>query len=74
MPGGVATAWVGTIISGALIATTFIPVLPSFMGKVGVSIFVGWAILGLLFYLASSGYRNAVTEEERVATIFQKKA
>lgn len=74
MPGGIATAWVGTIISGALIASTFIPVLPSFMGKVGVSIFVGWAILGLLFYLASSGYRNAVTEEERVATIFQKKA
>ncbi|WP_126426919.1 APC family permease [Brevibacillus marinus] len=71
MPGGVTTAWIGAIISAALILSTFIPGLPGFMGSLGVAIFVCWSVLGLLFYFGSANYRNAIKEEERVAAIFQ---
>lgn len=74
MPGGVTTAWIATIISGALILSTFIiPGLPSFMGSLGVYIFIGWSVLGLLFYFGSASYRNAIQEEERIASIFQQR-
>lgn len=71
MPGGVTTAWIGTIISGVLVLSTFIPGLPSFMGALGVYIFIGWGILGLIFYFGSQNYRNAISETERVSSIFQ---
>ncbi|MGC5328296.1 APC family permease [Brevibacillus sp. SYSU BS000544] len=67
MPGGVATAWVGTIISGALILSTLIPGLPSYMGSLGIYILTGWSVLGLLFYFGSTGYRNSIKEEERIS-------
>lgn len=67
MPGGVATAWIGTIISGALIASTLIPGLPSFMGSLGIYIFMGWAVLGLIFYFGSQGYRKSINKEEHIS-------
>lgn len=74
MPGGVSNAWIGAIISAAIIVSTFIPSLPGYMGHQAVMVFIGWCILGLVFYLGSSVYRNAVSEEERVAAIFKNRA
>ena len=71
IPGGVVTAWIGTIASAAIVVSTFIPGLPGYMGELGVYIFIAWAILGLIFYFGSSAYRNAVSEEERVSSLFQ---
>ncbi|WP_176461722.1 APC family permease [Anaeromicrobium sediminis] len=73
MPGGIKTAGIGALVSGAIILSTFIPGLPGFMGNLGVSIFFIWIVLGLLFYFGSSKYRNAVSEEERIASIFKLK-
>ncbi|KIL37028.1 hypothetical protein SD71_05035 [Cohnella kolymensis] len=70
MPGGVATAWVGAIISAALILSTLIPGLPSYMGNLGIYILLGWSTLGLVFYFSSQSYRNAISERERAASIF----
>jgi hypothetical protein len=40
------------------------------MGPLATGIFFGWTALGLIFYFASSGYRKAITEEERVKVMF----
>ena len=71
VPGGLPLIWVATIVSGAVILSTFIPGLPGFMGSLAITIFVVWMGLGLVFYFGSSGYRKAITEEERCASIFQ---
>lgn len=74
MPGGITTAWVGAIISAAIVVSTFIPSLPGYMGHQAVMVFLGWLGLGLFFYYGSSGYRNAVSEEDRIASIFKNRA
>jgi APA family basic amino acid/polyamine antiporter len=71
MPGGLKTAWMAAIISATLIVSTFLPKLPGYMGSVAIYIFIGWLTLGLCFYFGSKGYRNEISEEERVASIFQ---
>lgn len=73
MPGGIATAYIGAIISGAIILSTFIPTLPGYMGQLAVNIFIGWTALGLIFYFGSSGYRKAISEEERISSVFQSR-
>lgn len=73
MPGGITTAWIGAAISGAIILSTFIPFLPGYMGSLGVSIFLVWTAIGLAFYFGSGGYRKAITEEERISSVFQAK-
>lgn len=70
VPGGLVSMWFATIIGAGVIAISFIPGLPSFMGFLAITIFVVWMIIGFLFYAASSKYRNAISEEERRISIF----
>ena len=72
-PGGAPLAWIATIISGVIIIITVVPGSPGFMGNVGLGYLLGWIILGVILYLASAKYRNAVPEEERAASLFQTK-
>jgi len=73
MPGGVPLAYLAAAISAILIIVTLIPGSPGYMGDVGIAYLVGWIILGIILYSISSKYRNAISEEERIATIFQSK-
>jgi len=70
MPGGAALAWVATVIAAVLIAITVIPASPGYMGNVGMAYLFGWIVLGIILYLASTKYRNEITEEERVHDMF----
>lgn len=71
MPGGAPMAIVASVVAAALILITLIPASPGYMGNVGIVYLVGWIVLGLIFYGASSKYRNSVTEEDRTKSIFQ---
>lgn len=73
MPGGAPLAYIAAIISAILIVITLIPGSPGYMGNVGIAYLIGWIILGIILYSASSKYRNSVPEAERVASIFQSK-
>lgn len=72
-PGGAPLAWIATVISAIIIIITLIPGSPGYMGGVGISYLIGWIVLGGILYLASAKYRNAIPEEERVASLFQSK-
>jgi amino acid transporter len=71
MPGGVATAWTGTIVCALMFLNCVIPGLPGYMGSIGMSVFVAWCALGLVFYVSTSKYRAAISEEERMAELFK---
>ena len=71
MPGGVATAWTGTIVCALMFLNCVIPGLPGYMGSIGMSVFVAWCALGLVFYLTTSKYRASISEEERMAELFR---
>lgn len=71
VPGGQPLMWIAAVVAGVVIVISFIPGLPSFMGPLATTICVVWMALGLAFYAGSSGYRKAITEEERVKAIFE---
>jgi amino acid transporter len=71
MPGGSIMGILGMIISLALFLITIIPSSPGFMTRIGVTYFIGWTLLGIIFYIASTKYRNAIPETERVAELFK---
>ncbi len=70
IPGGAATAWFAGLICAAWAVVGFIPALPSWMGKVGLWVCIVAIVVGIIFYNASSKYRNAVSDEERCKHIF----
>ena len=61
---------IAAFVAIALFMLTIVPSSPGFMGSVGIYYLIGWIVLGVIFYLASAKYRNAVPEEERMATLF----
>ena len=71
MPGGVATAWTGTIICALMFINCVVPGLPGYMGSIGMGVFVGWCLLGLVFYVFNGKYRSTVSEEEMMAELFR---
>lgn len=72
LPGGVGTAWFAAIVMLITLVLLFIPKNPVFMGGMAVKLFIAWMILGLILFLACSGERKAVSEEERNASLFAK--
>jgi amino acid transporter len=73
VPGGKRIMAVASIVSGAVIVISFIPGLPSFMGSIAITIFAVWLLLGMAFYFATGTYRKAISEEERIKSIFNIK-
>ncbi|MBR0598224.1 APC family permease [Sinanaerobacter chloroacetimidivorans] len=73
VPGGLPSMWAAAVISGIIIIISFVPVLPSFMGSLAITIFIVWIALGLGFYFGTSGFRKAITEEARIEAIFKSK-
>jgi len=71
VPGGKASMWAAAIVAGIVIIISFIPGLPSFMGSLAIWIFVVWTLIGLAFYAATSNFRKAISEEERIKCIFE---
>lgn len=70
--GGVKTAWFAAIIATVVFVLLFIPGNPLFMGKLSIGMFIGWMVIGAVFFFACAGQRNALSPEEREHIIFAK--
>lgn len=66
MPGGIKTAWMGTILSLAIGLSTFIPTLPGYMGTIGIVIFGIWFLMGIAFYAISKGDQDSRDDEDNM--------
>lgn len=70
-PGGLVSMWIAAVISAIIVVISFVPSLPSYVGSLATIICIIWIALGLAFYAGSSSYRKAISEEERVKSIFE---
>ncbi len=73
VPGGKISMWIASLFAGIIIIISFVPGLPSFMGPLAITIFIVWTVIGLVFYAATSNFRKAISEEERIESIFESK-
>lgn len=73
IPGGIGMGWFAAIVMTIVFALLFIPDNPVFMGGMAIRFFIIWMIIGFVLFFATAGTRNALTEEQRRASIFEKK-
>lgn len=64
-PGGSITLALAVIIAGTILIATFIPGLPTYMGKSGVKLFIAWLLLGMVFYYFANYKDRGMAESER---------
>lgn len=72
LPGGIVTAGFAAIVMLVVLVLLFIPGNPVYMTDIAVQLFIGWMILGVILFLSCAGQRNALTPEERKASLFAK--
>ncbi|MBP1758182.1 MAG: steT 2 [Firmicutes bacterium] len=70
MPGGFGMATFATVAMAIILVLLFVPGNPVYMGMEAIVIFIGWMLLGVVFYLSCSGQRKSVTQAEREAALF----
>ena len=61
IPGGLAMAGFAAIVATVVLICMFIPASPFYVGAQAVKMFIGWLIIGLILYLASSGQRKGMS-------------
>ena len=61
IPGGLAMAGFAAIVSTVVLICMFIPASPFYVGAQAVKMFIGWLVIGLILYLASSGQRKGMS-------------
>lgn len=71
IPGGTIMMKVACVSSILMSLICVLPSSPGYMGNVAMGYFVVWMILGVVIYGAFSKYRNAIPEDERIATLFE---
>ena len=70
IPGGLAMAGFAAIVSTVVLICMFIPASPFYVGAQAVKMFFGWLVIGLILYLASSGQRKGMSQEELKHGVF----
>lgn len=70
VPGGKWGLWVSVCVSGAIVLLTFIPGQPAFMGSTSLFMFIGWLILGAVFYYFTNFGDRGLSERERKNILF----
>ena len=70
MPGGIGMAIFATVMMGIVLVLLFVPGNPVYMGLEPILIFVGWMVIGAVFYLSCSAARAQVPIKEREAKMF----
>ncbi|MDO5715461.1 MAG: APC family permease [Tissierellia bacterium] len=70
VPGGLTTLTLSVLISSGIVLLTFIPGQPAFMGKTSFNMFIGWLILGGIFYYFTNFGDRGISEEERKQKLF----
>ena len=70
IPGGLAMAGFAAIVATVVLICMFIPASPFYVGAQAVKMFIGWLVIGLILYLASSGQRKGMSQEELKHGVF----
>lgn len=70
IPGGIGTGIFSAIVTSVVFILLFVPDNPVFMGKTAIIMFVGWMVIGIVLFLASSVQRSKISKEERAAAMF----
>ena len=70
IPGGLAMAGFAAIVATVVLVCMFIPASPFYVGGQAVKMFFGWLVIGLILYLASSGQRKGMSQEELKHGVF----
>ena len=70
IPGGIGMGYFASIVSLVVFVLLFVPGNPVYMGKLAIIMFIGWMVIGLILYLASSGQRRGVSQEELKDGVF----
>ena len=70
IPGGRAMGWFAAIIATVVFVLLFVPGNPVYMGGLAVKMFVGWMVIGLILYLASSGQRRGISQADLKHGVF----
>ncbi len=71
IPCGVPVALTGVAFCVFLFLDCALPGMPGYMGKGGLLIFLAWSLLGLIFYFGTRKYRLGISEEDRMAYLFE---
>ena len=70
IPAGLAMARFAAIVATVVLVCMFIPASPFYVGGQAVKMFFGWLVIGLILYLASSGQRKGMSQEELKHGVF----
>ena len=70
IPGGIGMGYFASIVSLVVFVLLFVPGNPVYMGKLAIIMFIGWMVIGLILYLASSGQRRGVSQAELKDGVF----
>ena len=70
IPGRLAMAGFAAIVATVVLICMFIPASPFYVGAQAVKMFIGWLVIGLILYLASSGQRKGMSQEELKHGVF----
>ena len=70
IPGGIGMGYFASIVSLVVFVLLFVPGNPVYMGNLAIIMFIGWMVIGLILYLASSGQRRGVSQAELKDGVF----
>lgn len=70
IPGGRAMGWFAAIVATVVFVLLFVPGNPVYMGGLAVKMFIGWMVIGLILYLASSGQRRGISQADLKHGVF----
>lgn len=69
-PGGKGGLFLSLFISGGIVLLTFLPGQPAFMGKTSLLMFIGWLVLGGVFYYFTNYGERGLSERKRKEILF----
>ena len=70
IPGGIGMGWFASIVSAVVFVLLFVPGNPVYMGGLAIKMFVGWMIIGIILFIASSGQRRGKSLAELKDGVF----
>ena len=70
IPGGMAMAGFAAIVTTIVFIMSFIPASPFFGGNLAIKMLIAWMVIGIVLYLASSGQRKGLSEQELEDGVF----
>ena len=72
LPGGIGMGLFASIVTTIVFICMFVPVSPFFVGKLSITMFIGWMVIGLILFVSSSVQRKGLSKAELEDGVFGK--